>query len=87
MKDNFYKDEFEFKIENNMLHCTRIDNTTDIGWGHSHSVDICIKSKECIYLFPENIGKNNNWVTSYVTSNSRKILDSRDLEYNRNGGW
>ncbi len=87
MINNPYKDEFEFKIENNILHCTRIDNTTDIGWGHLHSVDICIQSKECIYLFPEKIGKNNNLVTAYVTSNSRKILDSRDLEYYRKGGW
>jgi len=87
MKNNLHKDEIEFKIENNILHCTRIGNTTDIGWDHSHSVDICIQTKECIYIFPENIGKNNNWITSYVTSNSRKILDSRDLEYNRNRGW
>ena len=88
MKNNPHKDEFVFKIENNILYCTRIDNTTeDIGWGHLHSVDICIQTKECIYLFKENIGENNNWITSYVTNNSIKILDSRDLEYNRNGGW
>ena len=87
MKDNPYKDEFEFKIENNILHCTRIDVSEDIGWGHSHSVDICIQSKECVYLFPEILGKNNDGVTAYVTSNSRKILDSRDLEYYKNDGW
>ena len=35
----------------------------------------------------ENIGADNNWVTSYVSHNNAKILDSRDLQYYFNGVW
>ena len=82
---NPHKDTFDFTINNNTLIVKRLD--LDAGWGYPHSVDICIKSKESILLFKENIGPNNNWVTSYVTYNSQKILDSRDLDYHNNKGW
>ena len=74
-----YPDNFNFEIKHNTLFVTRLDNTC--GWAHNHYIDIIFESKQRIYLFKENIGKNNNWVTSYVTYNNKKILDSRDLEY------
>jgi hypothetical protein len=82
---NNYKDTFNFSILNNYLFITRTDQNT--GWGHNHYITIFIKSKEVLYFFKENIGENNNWITSFVTYKGNKILDSRDLQYNNNGGW
>ena len=80
-----YKDSFKFEIKNHMLIVTRLDETT--GWGYGHSVDICFNYKTSFYFFQEIIGENNNWVTSYVALNNKKILDSRDLDYYNNKGW
>jgi hypothetical protein len=80
-----YSDTFNFTIDNNILIVQRTDSTT--GWGHIHSIDICIMSKQSVYLFKEHIGHNNNWITSYVLHQSQKILDSRDIEYFNNDGW
>lgn len=81
-----YSDDFKFEIENNILNITRLDKNT--GWDYcDYSVDICIESNETVYFFRENIGENNNWITSYVTYNNKKILDSRDLNYFQNSGW
>jgi hypothetical protein len=82
---NPYKDSFKFEIKNNMLIVTRLDES--IGWGYEHSIDICFNYKTSFYFFQEIIGKNNDWVTSYVALNNQKILDSRDLEYYNNQGW
>jgi len=83
--NNPYQDCFRFEIKNNILSVTRLDTNT--GWGYSHSVDICFHAKANICFFKENIGADNNWVTSYVSHNNAKILDSRDLQYYFNGGW
>ena len=85
LKPNQYSDEFSFLIKDNILTVKRIDSNT--GWGFSHLIDICIESKECIYLFTENNGPNHNWVTGFVSNKGKKILDSRDLEYHNNKGW
>jgi len=80
-----YGDKFLFEIKNNTLIVTRTD--AESGWGYNHSCNICIQSDEKIFLFKENSGANNDWVTSYITLNNKKILDSRDLNYYKNGGW
>jgi hypothetical protein len=80
-----YPDSFEFEIKNNILIVRRLD--ADSGWGYSHSIDICFNSKESVYFFKEHPGENNDWVTSFVTHNNNKILDSRDMEYHNNKGW
>jgi len=85
LKQNCHKDAFDFCIKENVLMVKRLDNPG--GWGYKHSIDICIQSKEHIVLFKEHIGPNNNWVTSYISHNSNKILDSRDLNYFYNKGW
>lgn len=85
LKENHHKDAFEFSIRNNILMVRRLDNPG--GWMYNHSIDICIKSRESILLFKENMGPNNNWVTSYISHNSMKIFDSRDLNYFHNKGW
>ena len=85
LQSNNTSDNFSFNIKNNKLIIKRLDNNS--GWTYNHIVDICIDSNEIIYLFKENIGKNNNWVTSYVTYNNKKILDSRDIRYKNNNGW
>ena len=87
MKNNPYSDKFNFKIENNKLYVTRIDIIQDIGWHHSHSVDICIHSNETIYLFKERLKEKNILDGAFVTDKNIKILDSRDTEYYKNGGW
>lgn len=82
------KDSFTFTIKNNILIVKRIDIDTNGGWGYDHSVDICIESKESVYFFKENTGKDNNSINScFVTLNNEKILDSRDLDYYNNKGW
>jgi hypothetical protein len=87
MKNNPYSDKFNCKIKNHYLYVTRIDKTSDIGWGHPHSVDICIQSNETIYLFKEKMLEQNVVNSAIVTYNNTKILDSRDPEYSKNKGW
>jgi hypothetical protein len=87
MINNPYSDRFDCIIENNYLYITRIDDTPDIGWAHPHSVDICINSKETIYLFKETVLQKDVLTTAIVTHNNTKILDSRDPEYANNKGW
>ena len=82
---NIYKDTFNFIITNNTLIITRLDKTT--GWGYNHSVDICIQSKECIYLFKEHRSSSCNMESCYVTYKCKKILDSCDREYYKNKEW
>ena len=82
---NSYNDTFNIIIQNNILIIQRLDE--NLGWYHNHSIDICIESKETIFLFKENIGPNNNVSKSYVTLNNVKILDSRDMNYYNNKGW
>ena len=82
---NPYKDSFKFEIKNNILIITRLDTCT--GWGHTHFIDICFNYKTSFYFFQEIVGENNNWVTSYIKLNNKKILDSRDLDYYTNKGW
>lgn len=82
---NPYKDTFNFIIKNNILIIQRLDENT--GWGHNHSIDICIETKETILLFKENCGLNNHGLTCFVSLNSVKILDSRDMDYYNNKGW
>jgi hypothetical protein len=57
----------------------------DMGWGYNHSLDICIKSKESIFLFKEDW--EDNPTLASVTLGPKKILDSRDMNYVRNRGW
>jgi hypothetical protein len=83
--ENYHNNTFKFIIKNNILTVQKLDN--DTGWNDNISVDICIKSKETIFLFKEKSGPNDNWITSYVTLNNIKILDSRDLNYYNNKGW
>lgn len=85
LHNNSYKDSFHFEINKNYLIVKRLDENN--GWGYNHFIDICFPAKTSFLFFKENIGPNNNWVTSYVTHNNNKILDSRDMDYYRNGGW
>lgn len=78
-----YKDMFHFEIKNNYLIVKRLDESH--GWQYNHYIDICFPSKSSFFFFKENLGPNNNWITSYITHNNKKILDSRDIEYYVNG--
>ena len=75
---------FEFKIMNHILFIKRTD--TDGGWNYPYTADICIPSKESIYLFEE-IYNNNDYLHAKVMLGPRKLLDSRDANYAKNGGW
>ena len=81
--NNSYSDRFDYKITNNFLYVTRIDE--NIGWDYPHSVDICINSNETIYLFKESM--NGCLENANVTHNNIKILDSRDIDYYNGHGW
>jgi len=79
LKKNDYKDSFGFEIKNNILIIKREDSNE--GWEYNHNVDIIISSYERMLLFDEK-GKYPN---NFVIHKNKKILDSRDLEYHRNG--
>jgi hypothetical protein len=80
LNKNPHKDTLNFSIENNTLIATRTDESS--GWGHNHSANICIKSKESILLFQE--VKQGSY---QVLFNNTKILDSRDPNYVKKRGW
>lgn len=80
--ENPYTDSFTFFIKNNMLIVTRVDIYS--GWEYNHSVNICIKSKEKVFLFTEIEYPLGNYLVLY---NKNKILDSRDKQYVVNKGW
>jgi len=80
-----YKDRFEFMIQKNKLTVRRLDEPT--GWGHPHVVDICIKSKETLFLFKEFMVPGRGIEHCYVASKGKKILDSRDRDYYHQRGW
>ena len=76
-------DRFDFDLQNHFLIVKRID--ADGGWGYNHSCDICIDSNENVLMFSEHEGELPH--TEYVSHNNTKILDSRDIEYAKHGGW
>jgi len=86
LNSNPHPDKFSFKIENNTLIVTRIDNTI-LGWGYNHSCSIIFNCDEKIYLFKENIKADSNWAGATVTDNGVKLFDSHDEEYHINKGW
>ena len=59
------------------------------GWGYNHSINICIKSKESIFLFEELTDNTDKNILSsyYIVHNNNKILDCRDINYYINNGW
>lgn len=83
------KELFKFEIKDNNLIVKRLDS--DNGWKHNYFVDICFNYKTTFFFFKEikgpKKGPYKGWITSYVTFNNRKILDSRDIEYYKNKGW
>jgi hypothetical protein len=86
IKEHKFDDLFDLTINNNILTVKRLD--ANKGWCHSHSVDVCISSKESIFLFQEKYGNESKIIsTCYVEFNSQKILDSRDEEYFKKKGW
>ena len=84
LKENTTGNRFTYRIYNNVLFVKRADVNT--GWDYEHSLDICIPSKESIFLFKED-WEGEGWVHATVTLGSKKILDSRDINYHRNRGW
>ena len=81
---NKYNDTFNFEIINNILMIRRIDTNT--GWEHDHSIDICFNYTATVLFFKENSGLKK-YIDCYVSFNNVKILDSRDIDYVKNGGW
>jgi hypothetical protein len=84
LKENTTDHKFVYRIYNNMLCVKRSDENT--GWDYEHSLDICIQSKESIFLFKEDL-EGSDLSRAIVTLGSEKILDSRDMRYYLNGGW
>ena len=84
LKENTTGNKFTYRIYNNVLFVKRVDENS--GWDYDHSLDICIQSRESIFLFKED-WEGEDWVHASVTLGSKKILDSRDINYHRNRGW
>ena len=84
LKENTTDNKFTYRIYNNILFVKRVDENS--GWDYDHSLDICIQSRESIFLFKED-WEGEDWVHASVTLGSKKILDSRDINYHRNRGW
>jgi hypothetical protein len=84
LNENTTGDKFTYRIYNNILFVKRLDANS--GWDYEHSLDICIQSKESIFLFKED-WEGEDWVHASVTLGPKKILDSRDINYHRNRGW
>lgn len=84
LKENTTGNKFTYRIYNNILFVKRVDENS--GWDYDHSLDICIQSRESIFLFKED-WEGEDWVHASVTLGSKKILDSRDINYHRNRGW
>ena len=84
LKENTSDNKFTYRIYNNILFVKRVD--VNSGWDYEHSLDICIQSKESIFLFKED-WEGEDWVHASVTLGPKKILDSRDINYHRNRGW
>jgi hypothetical protein len=84
MKETPDEATFEYEIANHILTITRTD--ADSGWSYPYTADICIPSKESIYLFEESF-TNHDYLHAKVTIGPRKILDSRDVNYAKRGGW
>lgn len=84
LKENTTDNKFTYRIYNNILFVKRVDENS--GWDYDHSLDICIQSRESIFLFKED-WEGEDWVRASVTLGSKKILDSRDINYHRNRGW
>jgi hypothetical protein len=70
---------FDFNITENILRVTRIDKNE--GWEENLSCDICISSKERIYLFRENNGLDKKLTSVFVTHHDIKVFDSHDINY------
>lgn len=84
MKETPDNATFEFKIVNHILFIKRTDTLT--GWKYPYTADICIPSKESIYLFEETFN-GNDFINAKVTIGPQKILDSRDRNYAKRKGW
>ena len=84
LKENTTGNKFTYRIYNNVLFVKRVDENS--GWDYDHSLDICIQSRESIFLFKED-WEGEDWVHASVTLGSKKLLDSRDINYHRNRGW
>ena len=86
LHESCYPDTFVFMIKHNKLFVRRIDSNT--GWGHSHSVDICIDCNESLLLCKEECKENSRDISHcYVTLNNQKIFHSRDPLYVKQKGW
>ena len=71
---------FTFEIRDNKLIIMRNILDSTCGWSENISVDICINSNQLIYLFEEHLFRTKN----IVSFRGKKILDSRDENYDRN---
>ena len=75
--------KFECHIENNTL---IVKNKENIGWDELYECDIIIKYNIDILLLKE-ILLTRNIGSACVIYKKKKILQSRDLRYFKNGGW
>jgi mannosyltransferase OCH1-like enzyme len=74
---------FTFEIRDNKLIVKQDDLTNACGWSENISIDIFINSKQSIYLFKEHVLRKK-----YIVSfRGKKILDSRDDNYDRNSSF
>ena len=75
---------FQLNIVDTTLVVTRIDKFD--GWNTFYYVEICFDHSQQIYLFEEFVPPQG-MAYAYVMDKDKKILDSRDINYYKYGGW
>jgi hypothetical protein len=75
---------FQLNIVDTTLVVTRIDKLD--GWNTFYYVEICFDYSQQIYLFEEFVPPQG-MAYAYVMDKDAKVLDSRDINYYKYGGW
>ena len=75
---------FQLNIVDTTLVVTRIDKLD--GWNTFYHVEICFDYSQQIYLFEEFVPPQG-MAYAYVMDKDTKVLDSRDINYYKYGGW
>lgn len=72
-------------IRGHVLEVWRADGRA--GWVGATECEVCIPSRESVFLLPERQPRGGELHDCFVTQGGRKVLDSREPAYRREGGW
>ena len=72
-------------IRGHSLEVSRTDGRS--GWVGSPLCEVCLPSRESVFLLPERQPPGGGLHDCFVTQGRRRVLDSREPKYRRSGGW